>query len=334
MAILVTGGAGYIGSHVVAELKKIGHEIVVYDSLERGHKESIKNVPLIKGNLLDLGCLNKAFDERKMDAVIHTAGYIVASESIQKPIDYFRNNVVGSLNLLEAMQKHKVNKIVFSSSAAVYGNQKRVPIAENSATSPINPYGESKLAVEKILSFCDRILGMRHVSLRYFNAAGADPGGKTGECHEPESHLIPNVIKASLSGREVSIYGNDYETKDGTCIRDYVHVLDLAHAHILALNYLLKGGESRVYNVGSGDGFSVREIVKLCEKTAGIKIKIKDAPRRRDDQPILVADAAKIRKELGWKPEHGINEIILHAWNWHKGHPDGYRKNSRMKSVR
>jgi UDP-glucose 4-epimerase len=327
MVILVTGGAGYIGSHIVSELKKANYKPIVFDSLELGHEDSIGNTKLFRGNLDDSNILEKIFMENKIEAVIHLAAYSISSDSVKEPVKYYRNNVLGTLNLLKIMQQHQVKKIIYSSSAAVYGTQARMPLNEEHPINPINPYGGSKFAAEKILDFCNKLLGIRYVSLRYFNAAGADPDGKIGEDHDPETHLIPCVIKSALSNKSINIYGGDYNTDDGTCVRDYIHVSDLADAHILALNHLNSGGNSNIYNVGTGKGHSVKEIISLCEQELGIKIKTIITNRRLNDPPSLIADPTKIKKELNWKPKfENIGTIIKHSVNWIKNQPQGYLK--------
>jgi UDP-glucose 4-epimerase len=317
MNILVTGGAGYIGSVTVEELLKQGHKVVVYDNLSTGHLEAIaKEAIFVKGDILEAAKLTKTFLENQIEAVIHLAAFALVGESMQHPMKYFQNNVVGSLSLLEAMVKAGVNKIVFSSTCAVYGEPKKLPIEETFETNPTNPYGETKLAVEKALKWFDRCYGIKYISLRYFNAAGASEN--YGEVHDPETHLIPNILKVAIGQKEhLEVFGADYPTPDGTCIRDYVHVIDIALAHIKALNFL--DGESRIFNIGCGGGYSVNQVIKAAENVTGKKIKVVYSERRAGDPPILVASSEKIQKELGWKPQfQDLEQIINSAWTWMK----------------
>lgn len=320
MKILVTGGAGYIGSAVVRKLIDEGHEVTVIDDLSKGHKEAVHpKAVFIKAGLSNLNELEKVFKQTKFDAVIHMAGYIEAGESVINPEKYFTNNVTNGINLLNAMIKHNCKKIVFSSSAGVYGNPEEVPITEDSETRPINPYGETKLIFERILKCYSKAYGLEYTSLRYFNAAGAEE--YHGEDHDPETHLIPIILQAALGKRtEIKIYGTDYPTKDGTCIRDYIHVSDLAKAHVLALK------NNGVYNLGSEKGYSVREIIEIAKKVTGKDITVKEDARRPGDPVALVASSEKIKRELGWKPEYSIRDIIKSAWAWHKKNPEGYKK--------
>ncbi|MFH1637766.1 MAG: UDP-glucose 4-epimerase GalE [Candidatus Woesearchaeota archaeon] len=322
MKLLVTGGAGYIGSHTVRLLIKEGYELVVFDSLENGHKESLpENVELIVGNLSDTDKLNEVFKKHKIDAVMHFAGYIEAGESMKDPLKFFENNFCNGMKLVKAMLANKVDKIIFSSSAAVYGNPKAIPITEDSEKIPTNYYGRSKLMFEQLLDAC-KVNGLKSISLRYFNAAGAAFG--IGEDHDPETHLIPLVLEVPLGKREhITIFGTDYDTKDGTCVRDYIHVLDLARAHVLALKSLLKGKEGK-YNLGSEKGYSVKEVIAAAAEVTGKAIKAVEAGRREGDPPFLIASSEKIKKELGWKPEYGLRDIIKSAWDWHKSHPEGF----------
>jgi UDP-glucose 4-epimerase len=328
MKIMVTGGAGYIGSHTVKELLKQGHEVIVFDSLENGYREAIIGGKFVKGDLADKELLDKLFKKEKIDSVIHFAAYADVPDSVANPGKYFINNISNGLNLLEAMRKHGVKKIVFSSSAAVYGIPKRVPIQEEDIKKPTNPYGYTKLVFERILDYYDHAYGLRSVSLRYFCAAGADPERKLGEFHRPENHLIPRVLLAALGKLDhVDIFGTDYNTRDGTGVRDFIHVTDLARAHILALRYLDNGGKTEKYNLGSERGFSVREIIETARKVTGLKIKVIEKPRRAGDPDILVASSKKIRRELGWSLENSsIDTIIRTAFNWFKSHPNGYAK--------
>ena len=326
MAILVCGGAGYIGSHMVAELLENGEEVVVLDNLEKGHTEALLGGKLYVGDLRDRTILDKVFTENKIDAVIDFAAYSLVGESMTEPLKYFNNNVGGTISLLEAMKDYNVKYIVFSSTAATYGEPEVVPIDEDSKTIPTNAYGESKLLVEKILRWCDSAYGIKYTTLRYFNAAGAHVSGKIGEDHSPESHLIPIILDVALGNRDkIMMYGDDYDTEDGTCVRDYIHVSDLASAHSLALKRLMKGGESRIYNLGNGTGFSVKEVVEIARKVTGHSIPAEVAPRRAGDPAILIASSKKAVEELGWKPKYNTVETVIEtAWNWHKNHPNGY----------
>lgn len=326
MAILVCGGAGYIGSHMVAYLLEKGKDVVVLDNLQKGHKEAVLCGKFYKGDLRDRAVLDKVFTENNIEAVIDFAADSLVGESVSEPIKYFENNVGGTLSLLGAMKDYGVKNIVFSSTAATYGEPENIPILENDKTFPTNPYGESKLAVEKILKWCDNAYGIKYTALRYFNAAGAHVSGKIGEHHNPETHLIPIILQVALGQRDkIMIFGDDYKTEDGTCIRDYIHVYDLASAHLLALERLMSGGESAVYNLGNGKGFSVKEVVEVARKVTGKEIKAEVAPRRAGDPAVLVASSEKAKKELNWRPEFdSLKTIIETAWNWHKNHPNGY----------
>ncbi|OPF51039.1 UDP-glucose 4-epimerase GalE [Clostridium baratii] len=328
MSILVCGGAGYIGSHMVAELLENGQDVVILDNLEKGHKDALLGGKLYIGDLRDKEILNKIFTENDIEAVIDFAAYSLVGESMTEPLKYFNNNVYGTISLLEAMKEHNVKYIVFSSTAATYGEPECVPILEDSKTIPTNAYGESKLLVEKILNWCDKAYGIKYTTLRYFNAAGAHINGKIGEDHSPETHLIPLILNVALGKRdEILIFGDDYDTKDGSCIRDYIHVSDLASAHSLALKRLMNGGESRIYNLGNGTGFSVKEMIDIARKVTGHEIPAKIAPRRAGDPGILIASSEKAMKELNWKPKfNSVETIIETAWNWHKTHPNGYEK--------
>jgi UDP-glucose 4-epimerase len=319
--ILVTGGAGYIGSHVVKELRRQGYRPLVYDNLATGHPWAIRQDELIKGDLRDQGHVQEILHKDKPLAVMHFAANSLVGESVERPELYFRNNVINSFNLLEAMLTYKVKYFIFSSSAAVYGNPLQVPISEDHPLAPVNPYGEGKVFVEKALRWHDEAHGLRYISLRYFNAAGADPEGKLGEAHNPETHLIPRILEVALGKRPViEIYGTDYETPDGTCIRDYIHVTDLAQAHILALEALLNGVGSRVYNLGNQRGFSVKEVVDAARAVTKHPIPVQESTRRPGDPPVLVASSERIKKELDWKPRYDDLKIILEtAWGWMKG---------------
>lgn len=326
MSILVCGGAGYIGSHMVAYLLEKGKDVVVLDNLQKGHKEAVLCEKFYKGDLRDRAVLDKVFTENNIEAVIDFAADSLVGESVTEPIKYFENNIGGTLSLVGAMKDHGVKNIVFSSTAATYGEPENIPILESDKTFPTNPYGESKLAVEKILKWCDNAYGIKYTALRYFNAAGAHISGKIGEYHNPETHLIPIILQVALGQRDkIMIFGDDYKTEDGTCIRDYIHVYDLASAHLLALERLMSGGESAVYNLGNGKGFSVKEVVEVARKVTGKEIKAEVAPRRAGDPAVLVASSEKAKKELNWKPEFdSLKTIIETAWNWHKNHPNGY----------
>ena len=326
MAILVCGGAGYIGSHMVAELLENNEEVVILDNLEKGHKDALLGGKLYVGDLRDKEILNKVFTENNIDSVIDFAAYSLVGESMTEPLKYFNNNVYGTISLLESMKEHNVKYIVFSSTAATYGEPKVIPISEDNDLIPTNAYGESKLLVEKILRWCDSAYGIKYTALRYFNAAGAHINGKIGEDHSPESHLIPLILEVALGKRDkIMLFGDDYDTEDGTCVRDYVHVTDLAKAHSLALKRLKNGGESTAYNLGNGTGFSVKEVVDVARKVTGHEIPAQIAPRRAGDPGTLIASSEKAIKELGWKPEfNDLETIISSAWNWHKAHPKGY----------
>ena len=319
MKILVTGGAGYIGSHVCKELEKKGHDVVVYDNLEYGHSDLARWGTLVQGDLLDRAVLGSVFRKYSPEAIMHFAAYAYVGESVTDPAKYYRNNVLGSYNLAEAARAHGIEKIIFSSTCAVYGVPEGVPIKEDMALDPINPYGNTKLAIEKLLEDYGAAYGMRSVRLRYFNAAGADPDAETGEDHAPETHLIPLVLDAALGRREaITIYGDDYETEDGTCVRDYIHVQDLARAHVLALEYLVNGGETTAVNLGNSRGHSVREVVEAARRVTGRDFKVVMGTRRAGDPPALVGSNEMAKSVLGWAPERGDMETILQdAWRWH-----------------
>jgi UDP-glucose 4-epimerase len=324
--ILVTGGAGYIGSHTVKELLRQGHQPIVYDNLQTGHPEAVKNAPLIEGDLSDHHKLKETFQSYPIEAVIHFAADSLVGESVLKPEKYFNNNVKNSLRLIEMMDEFKINKIVFSSSAAVYGEPKSIPIPEEHPCIPTNPYGETKWIFEKVLQSFYEAGKLNYISLRYFNAAGADPEGEFGEDHSPETHLVPLVIGAALNGSSVPVYGTDYDTPDGTCIRDYIHITDLAQAHILAIQKLEQKGNSAVYNLGNGSGYSVREVIETVRKVTDKKVASIDSPRRPGDPARLVASSEKIRKELKWVPKyHDLQAIIETAYQWHSNHPNGFK---------
>ena len=327
MAILVLGGAGYIGSHTALELVKAGNEVVIADNLVTGYRKAIpEGAKFYEGDLRDSDFLDNLFHQEKIDAVIHFAAYSLVGESVTNPLKYYDNNLYGTKVLLEAMVKNNVGKIVFSSTAATYGEPENIPILESDRTCPTNPYGETKLAIEKMFKWTAEAHGLRYVSLRYFNACGADESGTIGEAHNPESHLIPLILQVPNGKREtISIYGTDYDTPDGTCIRDYIHVTDLAQAHILAVQYLNNGGESDIFNLGNGVGYSVREVIETARKVTGHPIPATETSRRAGEPARLVASSEKAKSVLGWKPVHdSLEEIIASAWNWHKNHPNGY----------
>ena len=327
MAILVCGGAGYIGSHAVHQLIEKGEEVVIVDNLQTGHRGAIHaQAKFYEGDIRDCAVLDAIFTENEIEAVIHFAANSLVGESMEKPLLYFNNNVYGMQVLLEAMVRHGVDKIVFSSTAAVYGEPKRVPILEDDATEPTNTYGETKLTMEKMMKWVSRADGVRYVSLRYFNAAGALSDGSIGEDHKTETHLIPLILQVPNGKRaHITIYGDDYKTPDGTCLRDYIHVVDLADAHVLALEYLRKGGESDIFNLGNGQGFSVKEMIAAAEKATGKKIVAEIGARRAGDPAQLIASSDKARRILGWQPCFtDVEEIIATAWKWHEKHPAGY----------
>lgn len=320
MNVLVTGGAGYIGSHVVRMLLKQGHSVVIIDNLSRGHIEAVaEGVKFEKADLLDFEGLKAAIARHKIDAVIHFAAFAYVGESVENPGLYYVNNVTGSINLIRALNENNVRKIVFSSTCSLYGNPEHVPISEKEKLNPINPYAKTKYFIEQVLSDFDASFGIRYAALRYFNAAGADFEGVIGESHEPEPHLIPIVLQAALGKREkVMIFGDDYPTEDGTCIRDYIHVYDLADAHIKALEYLNKGMESTIINLGTGTGYSVKEIIESARRITGREIKAVISERRAGDPAVLIADNKKAREVLGWIPKYGLDDIIKSAWQWHQ----------------
>ena len=318
MNVLVTGGAGYIGSHTCKALAKAGVTPVAFDNLVMGHAEAVKWGPLERGDILDRARLDAVLEKYQPSAVLHFAAYAYVGESVTQPAKYYRNNVGGALTLLEAMRDHGVTQMVFSSSCATYGTPRSMPIGEDHPQNPINPYGASKLMVERMLADFGAAYNLRSVSLRYFNAAGADPDGEIGEDHDPETHLIPLVLKAAAGERpNITIYGTDYDTPDGTCIRDYVHVTDLAEAHVLAFTALERGCDSSSYNLGTGHGFSVREVIRSAKLVSGRNIPVAEGKRRPGDPARLVADAKRAKGELGWNPQYGdLRQIIATAWNW------------------
>ncbi|WP_096437188.1 UDP-glucose 4-epimerase GalE [Alteribacter populi] len=327
MSILVLGGAGYIGSHAVYQLIDRGYHVIVIDNLQSGHRGAVhKNASFYEGDIRDKQWLNGVFSKENIEAVLHFAANSLVGESVEKPLTYFNNNVTGTEVLLEVMKDHRVKQVVFSSTAATYGEPENVPITEDMQTAPTNPYGETKLAMEKMMKWCDQAYGMKYVSLRYFNVAGARADGQIGEDHSPETHLIPVVLQTALNKREhIAIFGEDYDTPDGTCVRDYIHVEDLIDAHILALKYLSDGGESDVFNLGSSQGFSVREIVEAARVVTGHPIPVQIGERRKGDPSKLIASSDKAKQRLGWSPSRtSIHQIIEGAWHWHKNHPLGY----------
>lgn len=321
--ILVTGGAGYIGSHCVLALLKHGYEVVIFDNLSTGHIETVdtlkkySNIEFYKGDLLDLSSINEVFEKEDIDAVIHFAAFSQVGESMKNPKKYYRNNVCGTLNLLDAMCENNINKIVFSSTAATYGEPVYTPIDEKHTQNPINTYGQTKLMLEKIMDDYDRAYGLKSVRLRYFNVAGADSENRIGEWHNPETHLIPNILKSTFSGSKTfEMYGADYDTKDGTCVRDYINVEDLADAHVLALKYLENGGHTDFFNLGTNEGNTVKEVFKVCEEVTNKEIPVDVCPRREGDPAILVADNSKAKEILKWNPSKTLQESIVTAYNW------------------
>ena len=327
MAILVCGGAGYIGSHAVHALVEKGEQVVIVDNLQTGHRGALNPAATFyEGDIRDAAVLDKIFTENKIEAVIHFAANSLVGESVEKPLLYFNNNVYGMQVLLEAMVRHGIDKIVFSSTAAVYGEPKRVPIHEDDETHPTNPYGETKLTMEKMMKWVSRANGVRYVSLRYFNAAGALPDGSIGEDHATETHLIPLILQVPLGKRDhITVFGEDYPTPDGTCLRDYIHVVDLADAHVRALDYLRQGGESNIFNLGNGQGFSVKEMIAAAQKATGRSIKVEIGARRAGDPAQLIASSEKARTVLGWNPQFtDVEQVIGTAWTWHEKHPKGY----------
>ncbi|HSZ63674.1 MAG TPA: UDP-glucose 4-epimerase GalE [Terriglobales bacterium] len=340
MKILVTGGAGYIGSVVAGELLQAGHQVVVFDNLNHGHRQAVPdNAELIVGDLADRAAVDDLFKSRAIDAVMHFAALIEAGESMKAPATFFRNNTANALTILEAMLAAGVKRFVFSSTAALYGNPERTPIEEDDLLNPTNAYGESKLLVERMLAWFHRIHGLRYASLRYFNAAGASRPDQ-GEAHHPETHLLPRILNVALGrATNVNIFGTDYPTPDGTCVRDYIHVSDLSHAHLLALDALKDAAAAPeaskkdafeefpplIYNLGNGQGFSVREVVDVARQVTGHPIPVIESPRREGDPAILIASSEKIRRELGWQPKFPeLKTIVESAWQWHRRHPDGY----------
>ena len=331
MKILVLGGAGYIGSHTVYRLIEQGHKVVVFDNFETGYYEAIHpDAEVYEGDLRNRADINNVFDkESDIDAVIHFAANSLVGESMVKPLKYYDNNICGTKVLLESMVAHNINRIVFSSTAATYGEPIHTPILENDPTNPTNCYGETKRAMERMFYWTEQAHGMKYVSLRYFNACGAHISGKIGEAHNPESHLIPIILQTANGTRDhISVFGTDYDTSDGTCIRDYIHVTDLAQAHILAVEYLINGGESDIFNLGNGVGFSVKEVIETAKKVTGKEIKVVEEDRRAGDPAVLIASSEKAKKVLGWNPQYNeLSTIIETAWKWHSTHPNGYKSN-------
>ncbi len=329
MTILVLGGAGYIGSHAVDQLINKGYQVIVVDNLLTGHKAAVHpEAHFYEGDIRDKAFLKSVFEKESIEGVLHFAASSLVGESVEKPLKYFNNNVYGMQILLEVMHEFGVKNIVFSSTAATYGEPKESPITESTPTNPKNPYGESKLMMEKMMKWCDEAYGMRYVALRYFNVAGAKSDASIGEDHTPETHLVPIILQVALGQRDsLAIFGNDYDTPDGTCIRDYVQVEDLIAAHILALEYLKAGNESNFFNLGSNKGYSVQEMLEAAREVTGKEIPAKVAPRRAGDPSRLVASSAKAQEVLGWEPKYtDIKEIIKTAWEWHVSHPNGYEE--------
>lgn len=332
--ILVTGGAGYIGSHGVLALQQAGFDVLIYDNLSYGHKELVQplGVELVVGHTGDRQKLDQLFATRDIAAVMHFAAFIAVGESVQKPDIYYQNNVVGTLTLLEAMLAAGIKKFVFSSTCAVYGMPKEIPMTESHPIDPLSPYAASKRMVEQILADFDQAYGFKSVIFRYFNASGADPQGRLGEDHNPETHLIPLALLTALKQRpQLSVFGTDYDTPDGTALRDYIHVCDLAIAHVLGLQYLLEGGESNIFNLGNGNGFSVRQVIEVAKAVTGLDIPYQLCPRRPGDAPILVGSSAKAREILGWNPQYpDLHTIIDHAWQWHQRRHGDYKKSNKI----
>lgn len=326
MSILVTGGAGYIGSATIKYLQSKGKEIVVVDNLQTGYRNSVDVDKFYKIDLRDMDSLDKVFKENEIEGVIHFAANSLVGVSMTDPYTYYDNNVYGTLCLLKTMMENDVKKIVFSSTAATYGEPKNIPILESDITNPTNPYGETKLTMEKMMKWFDYAYGIKYVSLRYFNAAGAHKSGEIGEAHNPETHLIPLILQVPLGQRKyVSIFGDDYDTPDGTPIRDYIHVMDLADAHYLAYEHLENGNDSDIFNLGSGTGFSVKEVIEIAREVTGHEIPATVEARRAGDPAVLIASSAKIKDVLGWNPQYDDLKVIIEdAWRWHKNHPNGY----------
>lgn len=331
-SFLFAGGAGYVGSHAIRHFLEHDLNCIVLDDLSKGHREAVPDdIPFFEGKISDAKLLKKIFGSFQVSGILHFAGFIEVGESVDHPEKYFQNNLADPVVLLESAREHKIPWIVFSSSAAVYGNPKRVPIHEDDEKNPNNPYGFTKLGFEEMLKAYDQAYGIRSISLRYFNAAGAHPSGDFGEAHDPESHLIPRICKAALGiEKSVAVFGNDYPTPDGTCIRDYVHIMDLAKAHFLAVKALEQKHKTCAYNVGSENGYSVKEVIETIKRISGLNVPVENRPRRAGDSTRLVASSDKIRRDLGWDPKHpSIDEIVKSAWRWHAGHPFGYRDGAK-----
>ena len=328
--VLVTGGAGYIGSHAAKALRRAGYHTVIYDNLSAGHAEATQGAPLVVGDIADTDLVRRVIREHRVDAVLHFAAWLMVSESVAKPLEYYRNNVVGTLGLLNAMAAEACRMLVFSSTCAVYGEPVQTPIDESHPTQPINAYGQSKLAIEHALPHLERAHGIRSVRLRYFNAAGADPDGELGEDHAPEIHAVPRAIEAATGGAPFSVFGTDYPTPDGTCLRDYIHVSDLADAHVKALQHLERGGASVTCNLGTEQPSSVLDVIAAVERVTGRQVARQVADRRPGDPSVLYASAARARSVLGWQPQYAaLEQIVAHAWAWHQAHPHGYRGDVR-----
>jgi len=318
--IMVVGGGGYVDSHMVKDLLQANYNVITFDNLSTGHRDLLLGGKLIKGNLGDTTLLNRIFSDHRIDVVMHFAAYSIVGESVKNPVEYYRNNVANTIELLDAMVQHNVKRFIFSSSAAVYGEPREVPIKEEHPLRPTNPYGATKVAIEKMLSDFDSAYGLKYVSLRYFNAAGADASGKIGERHNPETHLIPLILKVAMGERHsIKIFGTDYPTRDGTCIRDYIHVSDLTQAHFLAVEKLMAGGDSAIYNLGNNRGYSVRKVIEIAARITEKQIPAIVDGRRSGDPAVLIANSDKIRKELSWRPQYEDLETILEtAWKWHQ----------------
>jgi UDP-glucose-4-epimerase GalE len=326
--VLVTGGAGYIGSHAAKVLRQVGHDVVIYDNLCAGHREAALGVPLIQGDTADVDTMRRAIRESGASAVMHFAAWLSVPDSVRNPAGYYRNNVTGTIGTLEAMAAEGCRQFVFSSTCAVYGEPVETPIRETHPTSPVNAYGQTKLAIEHALPHFERAYGIRSIRLRYFNAAGADPGGELGEDHAPEIHVIPRAIAAARGGPPIDIFGEDYPTPDGTCLRDYIHVVDLADAHVRALAWLQDGGASGTYNAGTERPTSVKDVIAAVEKVTGFPVARRSAPRRAGDPAVLYASGERIRRDLGWRPQRpDLETIVADAWRWHAKHPHGYGGN-------
>jgi UDP-glucose-4-epimerase GalE len=328
-AVLVTGGAGYIGSHAAKALRRAGHHVVIYDNLSAGHRAAALDAPVIEGDIGDVAAVRRAIRESGAAAVMHFAAWLSVPDSVRDPGGYYRNNVVGTLATLEAMAAEGCRHFVFSSTCAVYGEPIETPLSETHPTAPINAYGQTKLAVEHALPHFERAYGMTSIRLRYFNAAGADPDGELGEDHSPEIHVIPRALEAAATGRPIEIFGEDYPTPDGTCLRDYIHVADLADAHIRALARLSQGGVSATYNVGTERPSSVKDVIAAVERVTGKSVTRRSAPRRPGDPAVLYASAQRIRQDLGWTPKYAeLDTIVRDAWRWHSSHPRGFGDHS------